>query len=184
MGSFLADCMSSLEQIRQQAAGSSVEQHAPSCHRRDDWEESSITAFVKALSQGDERLMTALLKLGMEHWGLCGPSPEVQTEIWGLEAILIARLERRKVFLRQEETPGKKKKKKLTKCVMSDEVFWVSFSHCCFLVRQHAVRVSWIVFLSPPHCAGAREGGKGNRRFMSFCDTRCARSHVNGKWDV
>lgn len=144
MGSFLADCMSSLEQIRQQAAGSLVEQHATFCHRRDEWEESSITAFVKALSQGDERLMTALLKLGMEHWGKSGLSSEVQTEIWGLDTVLIVWLEQwlnAKCF----ETGGThgKKKKKLTKCVMNDEVFkfqWLllscSAAHCS--VRQRA----------------------------------------------
>ncbi|TNN75803.1 hypothetical protein EYF80_013950 [Liparis tanakae] len=46
-------------QIRQQAAGPSVERRAPFCHRRDGGEESSIIAFVMPFRKGDERLMTA-----------------------------------------------------------------------------------------------------------------------------
>lgn len=145
MGSLLADCMSSLEQIRQQAAGSLVEPHAPFCHRRDKWEESSITAFVKALSQGDEPLMTALLKLRMEHWGKSGLSPEQQIEVWGLDTVLIVGLERGLNAKRFKTggAHGEKEKKKLTKCVMNDEVFrfqWLllscSAAHCS--VRQRA----------------------------------------------
>lgn len=33
--------------------------------------------------------MTALLKPGMERWGLSEPPPEEQSEIWGLDMILI-----------------------------------------------------------------------------------------------
>lgn len=157
MGSFLADCMSSLEQIRQQAAGSLVEQHAPFCHRRDEWEESSITAFVKALSQGDEQLMTALLKLGMEHWGKSGLSPEVQTEIWGPDTVLNVWLERwlnAKCF----ETGYTWKKKSW------QSVWWMMrssrFSDCCFLVQQHTVVLGRELDCVPlpPHYTGAKEG--------------------------
>lgn len=40
---------------------------------------------------------------------------------------------------------------------------------CCSLVQLDCI-----------HLQGPG-GGKGNRRFMSSCDTRCSGSHVNGK---
>ncbi len=85
-----------------------------------------------------------------------------------------------KVFWNRGDT-----RKKLIKPVWTDDI---SFSDCYFLVQKQTVeldrellRLDCILFL---HTVRGRGGGKGNRRFMSFCDTRCSRSHVNGKWDV
>lgn len=71
--------------------------------------------------------MTALLKPGMEHWGKSGLSPEEQIEVWGLDTVLIVELERGLnancfASVSKQGVPMKKKKK-LTKCVMNDEVF-------------------------------------------------------------
>lgn len=152
MGFFLADCMSSLEQIRQPAAGSLVEQHAPFCHRRDEWEESSITAFVKALSQGDEQLITALLKLGMEHWVNLAALLRYRLRFgdWTLDFhCVIATAVKFSVFWNR----GCTWKNKLTKCATYNEVFkfyWLLLS-CVAAYSSVRQRV-------PPHCAGAREG--------------------------
>lgn len=71
----------SVEQIRQRAAGSLVEQHAHGCHGGALEERSHPSLlFVKALSHR-ERLMTALLNLWMEHPGGSGLSPEVKAEV-------------------------------------------------------------------------------------------------------
>lgn len=183
MGYFQADCMSSLEQIRQQAAGSLVKEHAPFYHRRNEWEESSITTFVKALSQGDEQLMTALGKMGMELLGIFETLSEAQTEIWGLDTIfnsinnLIEKIAKCKVFSREQLNWGK-------------QVWWGSSFRGTFsvtavslFINTRALHSGWVVFLWLLTVQGPGEG-KGNRRFMSFCDTRCSGSHVNGKWDA
>lgn len=157
MGSFLADCMSSLEQIRQQAAGSLVEQHAPFCHRRDDWEESSITAFVKALSQGGWAANDCFAKAGDRALGY------IWAFSWGAGRDLgtgherdcaIRMMAKCKVFWNRGDT-----RKKLTKCVMTD----VSFSDCCFLAQRHTVGLGGDLLRLdcvplPPHWAGAMEG--------------------------
>lgn len=155
MGSLPADCMSSLEQIRQQAAGSSVERCAPHCHRRDDWEESSITAFVDPFREGDEQLMTAVLR----HWGTSGPLSWAADSGSRRDSDCVIRTEaKRRVFWKRGGRGGGVGVR-ATKCAMTD----VSFSDCCCLVQLRAVGLGgeplWLDCIAlPPHCAGAREG--------------------------
>lgn len=82
---------------------------------------------------------------------------------------------------------GKKKEKKKRRVYFKsgrvssqDENFLVgvSFLFSSTLLGWGESSSGWMVFSSSTLC---QDGGKGNRRFMSFCDTRCSRSHVNGK---
>lgn len=84
---------------------------------------------------------------------------------------------------------GKKKEKKKRhvyfksgRVSSQDENFLVgvSFLFSSTLLGWGESSSGWMVFSSSTLCRG-QDGGKGNRRFMSFCDTRCSRSHVNGK---
>lgn len=155
MGSFLTDCASSVEQIRQRAAGSLVEQHAHFCHRGEEEGSHPSLLFVKALSHRDQ-LMTALLNL----WTVFLWSKE--QDLWLTCFLLFFFLT---CMIR-----------KITKCKMGPNTGgWVLKFEWALLSCSAELYLSAL--------AGARRG-KGNRRFMSSCDTRCSGSHVNGKWDV
>lgn len=153
MGSILTDCMSSVEQIRQQAAGSLVEPHAHFCHRGEQEEGSHPSLlFVKALSHRD-RLMTALLNLWL---------------VFLLKYRTRFVSGRDFIFLIAEKLPNAK---------------WVKKHGGHGGPEVLGVLLSCSAGLFSSAFAGARRG-KGNRRFMSSCDTHCSGSHVNGKWDV
>lgn len=150
MNSFLTDCTSSVEPIRQQAAGSLVEQRAHF------WRggKSSSLLFVKALSHRDQ-VMTALLNLWM-----------------------VFHLKQRTRFVSGCDFFFNHIIRKTAKCKMGQST-WGGAG----VLKFWWVLVSCSAGLYSSTLTGARRG-KGNRRFMSSCDTRCSGSHVNGKRDV